>query len=392
MFNTLWALVAMNLRSLPQRLGTASVIVVGIAGVVAVLVSALAMSQAFHRTLADGGRADRALLLRAGTDTEASSSLTREETDQLLTAPGLARDAAGRPLASRELVTDVRLPRRDDGSPSNALLRGVEARARELRPELKLVEGRLFQAGTRELIVGRGALGRFGGLAAGQPVRLRNETWTVTGVFTSGGSVHESALLADVDVVAASLGRQGYSSVLVQLEDAGAFERFAAAVAQQTQKRIEAQRESDYFAIQSQTVSRLIRGVGSLVAVVMAIGAVFAALNSMHAAVARRVREIATLRAVGFKPGVVLLSVLVEALALALLGGALGATLTWLALNGNEISTMGSGVSQVVFALRVDAATVAKGLFWALAIGLVGGLFPALTAARLPVVEALRQR
>lgn len=391
MLKVLIALLGMNLRSLHQRAGTISVIVVGIAGVVTVLISVFAMSDAFTRTVAEPGRQDRALVMRAGSDSEATSTLSRDEAQSILDMPGVKRTAAGLPLVSLEITTDVRLTQSGDNAASNVLLRGVGPQAQLLRPELRMTEGRMFSPGTRELIVGKSAQGRFQGLAVGQSVKLRNQSWTVTGVFESGGSVHESSLFADASMVSSFTGRGGYNSAMVLLEDANAYTGFAASVETSSRKQLQAVRESDYLAAQSETISKLIRTIGRLVAIVMAIGAIFAAINSMHAAVATRVREIATLRAMGFGPGVVLTSVAVESLFLSLLGGMLGVAIAWLLLNGAELSTIGNGVSQIIFSLQIDSSMAIKGIGWALVLGFLGGAPSALRAARLPVVESLRK-
>jgi putative ABC transport system permease protein len=390
MFKQLYAVTAMNLRTLPQRLGASSVVVIGIAGVVAVLVSVLAMSAGFHHTLADGGRADRAIVLRGGSDAELNSNLTREDIDVISSAPGVAKDADGKAVLSMELVTVANVPKRDTGTDANVTLRGVGLRLLEVRPELKIVEGRMFHPAVRELIAGAGALKQFRGLSVGSTLHIRNADWTVTGVFTSNGDVHESELLADVDTVGSMLERTGYSSALVLLDSAASFVPFKDALTTDPRLKVDVQREPDYYAAQSRDLSRTISVIGNSVAVIMAIGAMFGALNSMYSAVAARSLEIATLRAIGFGGLPVLVSIMLEALLLALLGGLLGAALAWLFFNGHSVSTLGGAFAQVVFALTVTPALIVTGVVWACIIGLLGGFFPALRAARLPVAEALR--
>jgi putative ABC transport system permease protein len=390
MFKQLAAAISMGLQTLPQRIGASSVIVIGIAGVVAVLVSVLAMGAGFRHTLADSGRADRAIILRGGSDAELNSNLTRADIDTISNAPGLARDPDGKAVLSSELVTVVNIPKIDTGTDANITLRGVGLELARVRPELKIVAGRMFRPAVRELIAGAGAAKQFRGLTVGSVLRLRNAEWKVTGMFTSNGDVHESELLADVDTVGSSIERNGYSSAVALLTSAADFASFKDALTTDPQLKVDVQREPDYYAAQSQALSKAINVVGNTVAVIMAIGAMFGALNSMYSAVAARGLEIATLRAIGFGALPVLLSVMIEALLLSLLGGLIGASLAWLFFNGHSVSTLGGAFAQVVFQLTVTRALIVTGIVWACVIGLLGGFFPALRAARLPVAEALR--
>ncbi len=390
MFKQLAAAISMGLQTLPQRIGASSVIVIGIAGVVAVLVSVLAMGAGFRHTLADSGRADRAIILRGGSDAELNSNLTRADIDTISNAPGLARDPDGKAVLSSELVTVVNIPKIDTGTDANITLRGVGLELARVRPELKIVAGRMFRPAVRELIAGAGAAKQFRGLTVGSVLRLRNAEWKVTGMFTSNGDVHESELLADVDTVGSSIERNGYSSAVALLASAADFASFKDALTTDPQLKVDVQREPDYYAAQSQALSKAINVVGNTVAVIMAIGAMFGALNSMYSAVAARGLEIATLRAIGFGALPVLLSVMIEALLLSLLGGLIGASLAWLFFNGHSVSTLGGAFAQVVFQLTVTRALIVTGIVWACVIGLLGGFFPALRAARLPVAEALR--
>jgi putative ABC transport system permease protein len=390
MFKQLIAITVMNLQTLPQRLGASSVIVIGITGVVAVLVSVLAMAAGFHHTLADSGRADRAIIMRGGSDAEINSNLTREDIDVISSAPGLAKDAGGKALLSNELVTVANVPKIDTGTDANVTMRGAGLKLGEVRPELKIVAGRMFRPAVRELIAGAGAVKQFRGLTAGSVLHLRNADWLVSGVFTSNGDVHESELLADVDTVGSSIERGGYSSAIVLLDSAAAFAVFKDALTTDPRLKVDVQREPEYYAAQSRDLTRTINIVGNSVAIIMAIGAMFGALNSMYTAVAARSVEIATLRAIGFGGMPVLLSVMIEALALSLLGGILGAALAWFFFNGHSVSTLGAAFAQVVFQLTVTRALIVTGIVWACLIGLLGGFFPALRAARLPVAEALR--
>ncbi|MEP6884102.1 MAG: ABC transporter permease [Gammaproteobacteria bacterium] len=390
MFKQLIAALSMGLQTLPQRLGASSVIVIGIAGVVAVLVSVLAMGAGFKHTLADSGRADRAIILRGGSDAELNSNLTRADVDTISNAPGLAKDSSGKALLSNELVTVVNVPKADTGTDANVTLRGVGLKLTEVRPELKIVDGRMFHPAVRELIAGAGAVKQFRGLTPGSVLHLRNADWIVTGVFISNGDVHESELLADVDTVGSSVERNGYSSAVALLTTAADFTRFKDALTTDPQLKVDVQREPEYYATQSKPLTKAINVVGTTVAIIMAIGAMFGALNSMYSAVAARGLEIATLRAIGFGALPVLLSVMIEALLLSLLGGVIGASLAWLFFNGHSVSTLGGAFAQVVFQLTVTKTLIVTGIIWACVIGLLGGFFPALRAARLPVAEALR--
>jgi len=390
MFKQLLALTSMGIRTLPQRAGSSSVIVIGIAGVVAVLVSVLAMAAGFHHTVADNGRPDRVIVLRGGSDAELNSNLTRSDIDTIGNAPGLAKDAEGKALLSPEIITVVNLPKIDTGDDSNVTLRGMGLQGQKVRPELKIVAGRMFRPAVRELIAGAGAAKQFRGLTPGSVLHLRNVDWTVTGVFTTNGDVHESELLADVDTVGSSLERSGYSSAVGLLTGASEFGTFKDALTTDPQLKVDVEREAEYYAAQSKQLTQLITLVGNTVAIIMAIGAMFGALNSMYAAVDARTLEIATLRAIGFGALPVLLSVMIEALALSLVGGLLGAALAWWFFNGHTVATLGGAFAQIVFQVTVTTTLMVTGLVWACAIGVLGGLFPALRSARLPVAEALR--
>ena len=390
MFKQLIAVISMSLQTVPQRLGASSVIVIGIAGVVAVLVSVLAMGAGFQHTLADSGRDDRVIILRGGSDAELNSNLTRTDIATISNAPGLAKDAAGKALLSSELVTVVNVPKLDTGTDANVTLRGVGLKLTEVRPEVKIVSGTMFRPAVRELIAGVGAAKLFRGLTVGSVLHLRNVDWTVTGIFSSNGDVRESELLADVDTVGSSIERTGYSSAVGLLTSAAAFTAFKDSLTSDPTLTVDVQREREYYAKQSAGLTKTINIVGTTVAVIMAIGAMFGALNTMYSAVAARGLEIATLRAIGFGAFPVLFGVIIESLLLSLLGGAIGASLAWLFFNGHTVSTLGAAFAQVVFSLRVTPTLIITGIVWACIIGLLGGFFPALRAARLPVAEALR--
>jgi putative ABC transport system permease protein len=390
MLTQIRAVTWMNLTSIPQRLGTSSVIVVGIAGVVAVLISVLAMATGFQRTILATGRDDRAIVLRGGSDSELASTLSREATLTIMDAPGIRKDSAGKPIASAEAVVVVDMPKKSNDSGANVTIRGVGAAAMALRPEIHLIAGRMFQRGLRELIVGIGAQAQFKGLDVGSHIALRGSDWTIVGAFASNGDSHESELLADGETVLSSYRRNLYQSVVVLLDSKDSFAAFKNSLTTNPQLSVDVMREHDYYAKQSQRMSTVLSFIAYVVGGIMAVGALFGALNTMYSAVSVRSREIATLRAIGFGASAVVLSVLIEAMLLSVIGALIGAALAWMFFNGNVVSTLGSNFTQVVFRLAVGPPLVILGIVWACVIGLVGGLFPAIRAARLPVATALR--
>ncbi|MGO4221115.1 ABC transporter permease [Lysobacter sp. TAF61] len=384
-----WEAAKIGLASLPQRWGASSVIVVGIAGVVGVLVAMLAMGEGFKATLNQTGSDSSAIILRAGSQAETNSVITRDQVPLISSLAGISRGADGRPVISPELSQVVNLPSKADGTDSNVQFRGVGPMAWTLRPKLKIVEGRKFNPGMRELVVGRGAQKQFVGLEVGKQLKLANQMWTVVGAFSSGDS-HDSELWADVDVLGPAYQRQAFQSVTVKLDGKDGFNRLKAALAGDPRLKLDVETTHNYYAKQSEGLTKLINILGKVIGTIMAIGAVFGALNTMFAAVAGRAREIATMRAIGFRGVPVVVAVMLETMLLALLGGLIGAGLAWLVFNGYSVSTLGNNFSQVVFQFKVSPELLWNGLKWALGIGLVGGLFPALRAARLPVTEALR--
>jgi putative ABC transport system permease protein len=390
MLRQIRAVTWMNLSSIPQRFGTSSVIIVGIAGVVAVLISVLAMATGFQRTIVATGRDDRAIVLRGGSDSELASTLSREATLTIMDAPGIRKDAAGKALASAEAVVIVDMPKKSNDSGANVTIRGIGAAGLTLRPEIHLVAGRMFQRGLRELIVGSGAQAQFKGLDVGSHLALRGSDWTIVGAFASNGDSHESELLADGETVLSAYRRNLYQSVVVLLESKDSFAAFKSSLTTNPQLSVDVMREHDYYAHQSQRMSTVLSFIAYVVGGIMAVGALFGALNTMYSAVSVRSREIATLRAIGFGASAVVLSVLIEAMLLSVIGALIGAGLAWIFFNGNVVSTLGSNFTQVVFRLAVSPALVVLGIVWACVIGLIGGLFPAIRAARLPVATALR--
>jgi putative ABC transport system permease protein len=383
------AATQVGIASLPQRWGASSVIVIGIAGVVGVLVAMLAMGEGFKATLDNTGKDDSAIILRGGSQAETNSVITRDQVPLIGALAGIAKGPDGRPLASPELSQVVNLLSKSDNTDANVQFRGVNPSAWALRPQMKIVEGRKFTPGLRELVAGRGAARQFQGLEVGQQLKLANQMWNVVGVFESGDS-HESELWADADVLGPAYNRQAFQSVTVKLDGKNGFKQLKGALAADPRLKLDVSTTKDYYAKQSENLTKFLKVLGSIIGTIMGIGAVFGALNSMYAAVAGRSREIATMRAIGFRGVPVVVAVMLETMLLAFVGGLLGAAIAWLVFNGHTVSTLGNNFSQVVFQFRVTPDLLWTGLKWALGIGLVGGLFPALRAARLPVTEALR--
>ena len=390
MMKQIVAVTAMNLRSLPQRVGTAWVIVIGIAVTVAVMVSGLAMAEGFTKTLKGTARTDRAIVLRSGSEGELASTISRENTQTIMDAPGLRKDATGRPIASAEAVVIVALPQKKDGVDANVTLRGIGPNALTLRPEMHLVAGRMFKPAVREIIVGKSALAQFKGLELGSRIAFRDSEWTVVGVFETGGDAHESELQGDVETVLSAYRRNLFQSVSVMLESAGAFDRFKAALTTDPTLKVSVERETDYYAAQSSRLSKLLNLLAYFVGGIMALGACFGALNTMYTAVSTRTREIATLRAIGFGGLPIVISVLVESLLLALIGSAIGSVAAWIFFDGNTVNTLGASFTQVVFHLTVTASLLVSGVVVACTVGMLGGLLPAIRAARVPIATALR--
>lgn len=384
------AIARLGMASIPQRLGATSVVVVGIAGVVGVLVGLLAMAEGFQAALGSTGNDQTAIVLRAGANTEISSGLDRAAITLIGQAPGVQRDTHGVPIASAEVVVVANVPKRSTGTDANVQVRGVGPQAWALRPEVTLVAGRRFRPGLRELVVGRGAQTQFRGLTPGQSIRLNNQDWQVVGVLESGDT-RESEIWGDAESVASAYRRSVFQSVTVRLAGPRALGVLKAALSSDPRLRVDVETTRSYYSKQSERLTTTLRAIGIGVAAIMALGAIFGALNTMYAAVAARGREIATLRALGFSGLPVVVSVMLETMALALLGGMLGAGIAWAVFHGYTVSTLGESFSQVVFQFQVRPALLLQGLQWALAIGFFGGLFPALRAATVPVTVALRE-
>jgi putative ABC transport system permease protein len=386
------AVTLLNLRTIPSRLSSTAVAIVGIAGVVVVFVSVLSIASGFQAVMQGSGRPDRALIMRSGADSEMTSGLSGPQVDIIKQAPGLRRDGQTA-MASAELYVIVDLPKRSTNTPANVPLRGIEPTALPLREEVSLVEGRMLTFGTNEVIVGRGASGQFAGLTTGATVVTGQDDWRVVGIFEADGGVAETEIWADARTLQGVYRRgNSYQSVLARLESQDSLPAVEDWLMANPQLNIQIQREDEYYAGQSRALINTIRTIGFGIAALMGLGAIFGAILTMYTAVAKRAREIATLRALGFNTLSVLVSVLTESMALGAIGGVIGGLLAYVAFNGYETSTINfQTFSQVAFAFRVTPELLVTGLAYALLMGFVGGLLPAIRAARLPIPSALRE-
>jgi putative ABC transport system permease protein len=386
-----WSVTEVGLATIPQRLGSSSVVIVGIAGVVGVLVALLAMAVGFEATLKETGTDDTVIMLRAGSQTELNSVLSHETAQLLAQEPQVQRDARGQSIAAPELVVVASLAKKSNGLDANVEIRGIGQQGWALHPNVKITAGRKFSPGLRELIAGKRAHEQFRGLDAGSSLKLNGQVWTVVGIFESGDA-HDSEIWGDADIVGSTYRRgSSTTSVVARLTSTGAFEALKASIASDPRLQVDLMTTRAYYSAQSERLSRLLRILGTVVGTIMAIGAIFGALNTMYAAVAARAREVATLRAIGFRGVPVIVSVLLETMLLALLGGVIGAAIAWLIFDNYTASTLGDNFSQIVFNFKVSPALLWSGIKWALAIGFIGGLFPAVRAARLPVTAGLRE-
>ena len=381
-----------NLRTIPERRGAAFTSAIGIAGVVGVLVGVLAIAEGFRLAMTASGSKDIAVVMRTGSDSEMTSGLSRDETRLISDAPGVARDG-DTPLTSAELFVIINLPKRSTGLDANVPLRGVEMTAVKVRDDIKIVHGEMFESGKNEIIVGAGAARAFAGLDLNKEISIGQNTWKIAGIFTAGGGVAESEIWTDAAVLQPAYKREdSFQSVYARLSSAGSFTEFRDALTSNPQLKVKVLRLSDFYAEQSEMLTKFITTIGVFIASMMALGALFGALNTMYSAIASRTREIATLRAMGFSSGPVVISVIVESLAVSLIGGAIGSGIAYLAFNGYEASTLNwATFSQVTFKFAVTKGLLIQAIIWASVIGIIGGLFPAVRAARLPIASALRE-
>ena len=386
------AVTGVTLRSIPQRLGSSIVAIIGIGGVVIVFTAVLSIAEGFQATMKGTGDAQTVIVLRSGSDTEMTSGFSGEEARLISEAPAIEKGPEG-PHASPELFVIVGHPLKRSGTDANVPLRGLTPIALKVRPQVKIVEGRMFTPGTNEIVVGRSASRQFQGLSIGTSVRWGEASWQVVGIFDAGGSVAESEIWCDAKVLQPAYRRgNSYQSVIARLDSVDSFQTFKDALTTNPRLNVTVIREPDYYAQQSQVLQTIIRSIGFGIAALMGLGAIFGAINTMYSAVSNRTREIATLRALGFGSSPVVVSVMVEAVLLSLVGGLIGGLLAWAAFDGYQTATMNfQSFSQVAFAFKVSPSLLARGMFFALIMGLVGGLFPAIRAARMPVVTALRQ-
>jgi putative ABC transport system permease protein len=385
--------VSYNFRSIRARWTSTIVAILGIAGTVGVFVAMLSLARGFKATLVASGSPGNALVMRAGSASEMMGGITLESIKVLQDAPGVARDASGTPLLTQDVVGVIPVPLISTGTDANVQVRGVSPNVLEVRKFVKIVQGRMFQPGLNELVVGRNASKTYQGLTVGNKIDFAGGHWQVVGVFDAGGSAFDSEVWCDSQIFNQVLQRPTniFQSATVHLASPATFQEFKDAVVKDPRMNVDVYREIDYYAKQSTTMTRLITVLGGLVAGIMAIGAVFGALNTMYSAVAERGREIATMRALGFSTSNVILSFLFEALLISFLGGLIGC-LAVLPLNGLTTSTMNfQTFSNVAFAFKITFDLLLMGVLFALVMGVLGGLLPAVRAAIQPVSVALRE-
>ena len=389
MLRQIAAVSLLSLKSVPQRLGAAIVVIIGIAAVVGVLVSVFTMAGSLTGSLIAMGSPDRAIVLRSGANfAEGASMLPLDTLGLVASAPGVARTAEGRSAVTANVVTAINRPRRSNGALRALGVRGVGAENFAVRPEIVIVEGRRFTPGLREALVGRSAQTEFEGLDVGATIKLRDSVWTIVGVFTTGDAT-DAGVIVDVDTLASALGVGFVNSVTARLETPEAFDELKAALDANPTLSVDVYREPDYYVQDAAELDDLFFFVTYVICSIMAVGALVGALNTMYAAVSSRAVEIATLRALGFGATGIVISIVVESLALAAIGAVAGTAISWLIFSGDAVS-IGGGNGTLITTLTITPSTLITGLAWAGGVGLVGALFPAVRAARLPLATALR--
>ncbi|MEM6605103.1 MAG: ABC transporter permease, partial [Pseudomonadota bacterium] len=389
-FSQLGTVTKMNLLSLPSRLWMSLAAVFAVAVVVAVLLAFLAMARGFAATLEGTGAEDVAIVTRTGSQAELNSVLSRETVSLISSSPGVAQDGDGNAIVSAELYVVVDGIRRSSQSEANIPLRGLAASGFDLRTGVQITEGRIFEPGRNEIIVGAGVQREFSGFEIGEELRFGKTVWEVVGVFSTNGSAFESELWADATTVQSQFQRgSSFQTVRMRLAELGNVEPIRQYIENDPQLILDVVTEADFFASQGEALSG-IAIFGWTLSVVMGLGALAGALNTMYTSVASRVREIATLRAIGFSNSSAFFGTLIESLLLAIIGGAAGACAAWMFFDGFSTSTLGAGFTQVVFTFELTAALFVNGIAVALVIGLIGGIFPAWRAARVPVVTAFQ--
>jgi putative ABC transport system permease protein len=384
------ALTVMNLKSLPKRFWLSLSTIVAVMLVVVVLLAFLAMRNGFQHTLASAGSQDVAMILRAGSQSEVASVITHDQVDLIEDAPGIAKGADGKPLVSPELYLVVDGIKHSSQTKANLPLRGMGPEGLAVRQGVHIVAGRMFAPGSNEIVVGKALQSEFDGLQLGQTVTLGHSRWTVVGVFAADGSVFESEIWADLPVVQSFFNRNNvFQTVRARLVTPAALGELQRYLDSDPRLKLDAKSEAAYFAEQASGTSNLIQKLGWPLAIAMAFGAMAGALNTMYSSVATRTSEIATLRAIGFGGLPAFVSTLIESAILATLGGVLGITTAFLVFNGLSASTLGASFTQVVFTFELTPALAAQGVALALIVGLIGGIFPSVRAARMPILAGL---
>ena len=388
MFSQIAAVTSINLRSIPQRWGMSLATILSIALVVGVLLGFLAMANGFRATVNGTGSESIAVLLRSGSQAELNSGFGRDTVRLIETAPGIARDADGAAILSAELYVITDATKRSTGNDASLSLRGVDEMAPRLRENFQMVEGRMFAEGSNEIIVGEGVIREFSGFNLGETIRMGPNEWRVVGVFSTGGSVFDSEIWADVGTVKNLYNRgASYQSIRVRLDGENGLSELQAYAENEPRLDLDVTTEKEFFAQSAGGLSNLIMYLGWPLAIIMAVGALAGAWNAMYASVDSRVREIATLRTLGFSGFAAFVGTLVESLMLAFIGGLVGALITYFVFDGVSASTMGGSFTQVVFSFAVTIQSVISGVILALVVGLFGGFFPALRASRVPLLE-----
>lgn len=390
LINQTASVIALNIRSIPQRLWMSFATIMAVALVVAVLLGFLSLSNGFSKTLEGSGARDVAIVLRDGSEAELNSVIGRDQVDLLAEAPGVRRTSDGKPLISAELMLVVDGVKKSSGTKANMPLRGIGPLGQAVRKQVRLKEGRMFAPGSNEIVVGAGLLREFSGFEMGKSVRFGAQTWKVVGVFEAPGTVFESELWADAPVVQSLFNRgTTFQTARVALTSEAAMANFVTYVKDDPRLQLKAESEQSYFAAQAERSGLLIRYIGFPLGIMMAIGALAGALNTMYSSVASRAAEIATLRVIGFSGFSAFMGTMAEALALAVIGALLGTGIVALFFNGMSASTLGAGFTQVAFRLQLGPELVGQGLIVAMVIGVVGGIFPGWRAARQKPLLAL---
>src|SRR5262245_16310000 len=384
------AVTVINLKSMSQRIWLSLSTVVAVALVVMVLLSFLAMANGFQRTLSGSGADDVAIVLRGGSQAEINSTVSRDQVRLIEDGPGVARGADGKPLVSPELYLVVDGVKRSSGTKANLPLRGIGEQGAALRKGITITAGRMFNRGANEIVVGKALVQEFSGFDLNRTVTFGTSRWTVVGIFEAAGSVFESEIWADLPVVQSLFNRPNFfQTVRVPLENPAALATLKRTIGDDPRLKLDVKSEAAYFADQAAQTSDLIQNLGWPLAIAMAFGALAGALNTMYSSVAARAVEIATLRAIGFSGFPAFVGTLIESLVLAAIGGLIGAIATYLVFDGFTASTLGGSFTQVVFSFKLSPALIGQGVLLALIVGLIGGLFPALRAARMPIVAGL---